>query len=461
MKKILIIFLFVLAYGASDASHIVGGEFELTWISGTTYRLRLIYYFDVEHNPHRDPELEEPNIQVSIFQKTGNVRIRNVILSFLSKTRVEYTQLACANSEIVTDKLIYSVTIQMTPAEFGHPNGYYIAWERCCRNYDINNIYSEDPLLGTRFAGQTFYLEFPAVVKNGSPFINNSPRLFPPLNDFACPGIPYYVDFAGMDDDGDSLSYSLITPLNTLTPSAIPNQSAQNPLGLTNPGPYPPVLWRPGFGLNNILNGLTNLRISQEGFLTVTPSIPGLYVFAVKCQEFRDGVKIGEIIRDFQMLVVEVGGCPFPAYPSIVGRKAGSPSFTGGSLSVTFENTLPAAQRCVEVSITDPSTLRPDENNLENIKIKAIALNFNKSLLGSISLSGTSATISNGGAAVFTICFPACPFVENVPIKVGIVVSDDACALPLTDTLQIDRSNGQPGIRLVIGRDNKPGRFFR
>lgn len=437
MKKIFIIFLFVLAYGSAEASHIVGGEFELTWISGNTYRLRLIYYFDVEHNPDRDPEIDETTIQVSIFQKARNARIRNITLSFLSRTRVEYTQLACANSEVVTDKLIYTATIQMTAAEFGHPNGYYIAWERCCRNYDIDNIYSENPMLGTRFAGQTFYLEFPAVVKDGLPFINNSPRLFPPLNDFACPGIPYYVDFAGIDDDRDSLSYSLITPLNTLSSSAIPNQSNQNPIGLTNPGPYPSVLWRPGFGLNNILDGLTNLKISQEGFLTVTPSIPGLYVFAVKCNEFRDGIKIGEIIRDFQMFVVEVGGCPFPAYPAIVGRKAGNPSFTSSNLSVTFEHTSSAAQRCVEVSITDASTLRPDENNLENIKLKAVALNFNTELLGSISLSGTAATISNGEAAVFTVCFPSCPFVENVPIKVGIVVLDDACALPLTDTLQI------------------------
>lgn len=436
MRKLALVFLFLTAFLTAEASHIVGGEFELLWISGNTYRLRLIYYFDVEHNPDRVPELEEPIIQVSIFQKFSNLRMRNVQLQFLSRTRVEYTQLSCASSELVTDKLIYSTTLTLTAAEFSSPNGYYIAWERCCRNYDINNIFSEQAPFGI-YAGQTFYLEFPAVVKNGVPFINNSPRLFPPLNDFACPGIPYYVDFAGIDDDGDSLSYSLVTPLNTISPAPIPNQSGQNPLGLTNPAPYPEVSWRPGFGLNNIIDGLTNLTISTEGFLVGTPNTPGLYVFAVRCEEFRDGVKIGEIIRDFQMLVVEEGGCPFPAFPSIVGRKAGSASFTGGSLSVTFDNTLTAVQRCVEVSISDPSTLRPDEGNEENIRIKAVAMNFNKELLANISLSGTTATISNGGVAVFTICFPQCPFVENVPMKIGIVVYDDACALPLTDTLLI------------------------
>ena len=81
-----------------------------------------------------------------------------------------------------------------------------------------------------RAAGQTFYLEFPPVVKDGQPFINSSPRLFPPLNDYACPRKPYYVDFAGVDDDGDSLVYSLVTPLSTHSIIAIP------PL---LPAPYP------------------------------------------------------------------------------------------------------------------------------------------------------------------------------------------------------------------------------
>ena len=54
---------------------------------------------------------------------------------------------------------------------------------------------------------------FPRSLKTDNHFINSSPRLFPPLNDYACPRKPYYVDFAGVDDDGDSLVYSLVTPL--------------------------------------------------------------------------------------------------------------------------------------------------------------------------------------------------------------------------------------------------------
>ena len=435
MKRLLLGFVFLLMLTPSMASHIVGGEFELLWISGNSYRLRLIYYFDLGSNPGRNPQFEEPIIQVSIFQKSNHSRMQDERLSFVLRERVEYSQMHCASTEIITDRIIYEKIIVLSAATYTHPGGYYVSWERCCRNYGINNIFSEDPNLGMIYAGQTFYLEFPAVVRNGQPFINNSPRLFPPLNDFACPGIPYYVDFAGIDDDGDSLVYKLVTPLSTISQDAIPQQSGQFPLGQTRSGPYPNVTWRPGFGLNNIVNGISNLKITQDGFLTVTPSPVGLYAFAVQCEEFRDGVKIGEIIRDFQMLTVELGGCPVPDFPSIVGRKSGDPVFQPGkTLHVTLEND---EDRCIEVSITDPSSLRADELNQENITIKAFALNFKKTLLNQIQLSGTSGIINNGGSAVFEICFPQCSFTQNVPIKVAIVVSDDACALPLTDTLYV------------------------
>jgi hypothetical protein len=93
---------------------------------------------------------------------------------------------------------------------------------------------------------------------------------------------PYYVDFAGIDDDGDSLVYSLTTPLNTTTSDALPPVSA---------GPYPSVIWRPGYGLTNIINGQPDLHISKEGLLTAIPRTQGLFVFAVKIDEYRAGTK--------------------------------------------------------------------------------------------------------------------------------------------------------------------------
>jgi len=197
MKRILLVVLCFLTFPLA-ASHIVGGEFEILHVSGNTYRINLILYFDELNGL---VGARDPDVRARIFRKRDNLVIQDeVFLPLISQTPVSYTQPECSRGELVTTKLVYSSTFNLPDNVYNDPEGYYIAWERCCRNYTITNVQSNDPLFG-QYAGQTFYLEFPPVVKNGQPFINSTPRLFPPLNDFACPNRLYYVDFAGVDDD--------------------------------------------------------------------------------------------------------------------------------------------------------------------------------------------------------------------------------------------------------------------
>ena len=351
--------------------------------------------------------------------------MQNVVFGEPSETNVEYTQPECSRGEIRTSKLVYTTNITLSATQYGDPQGYYIIWERCCRNYAITNIYSNDPVVNTMAAGQTFYLEFPPVVKDGAPFINSSPRLFPPLSDYACPRRPYYVDFAGFDDDGDSLVYSLVTPLSTHTIEALP---------ALQPAPYPLVTWRPSYSLNNVLNGQPDLKITPEGFLTATPTQQGLFVFAVKCDEFRDGKKIGEVRRDFQMLVLD--NCPRAEAPQILGKKLGDPGFGfDDDMQVTFNNDVADNDRCIKVQVSDPDASKQDDGFAENIQIKAIPLGFKKDV-GGILPDVTSARLINGSTISFEICFDECPYVPG-PFEVGIVAYDDACSLPLSDTLRI------------------------
>ena len=426
LKRLLFFLLFIST--PAWASHIVGGEFELLHVSGNTYTLNLILYFDEING---NPGAQDGSATVRIFRKADNVPMMDVFIPLVGRTDVEYFQPECSNGEIITDKLLYSSQVILSPEVFNHPEGYYVAWERCCRNYTITNIYSDDPQVGSNFAGQTFYLEFPPVVKDGQPFINSSPQLFPPLNDYACPNRPYWVDFAGVDVDGDSLVYSLITPHNTVTTQAIPQ-------GGPHPGPYPLVNWQPGFSLNQITGGNPDLAISDRGFLTVTPGMQGLFVFAVKCEEFRDGEKIGELIRDFQMLVLDK--CPVADPPEILGKFLTDASYDyKDNMSVTFSNTVTDENRCVRVQVSDPDASKLDDNFLENIWLKVVPIDFYSDRdLSEILPDITSAVLENGSTTEFDICFEKCPFVDGRPYQIGIVAFDDACALPLSDTLRIE-----------------------
>lgn len=413
----------------THASHIVGGEFEMLHLSGFTYRINMIIYFDSLHGNEGARDLEAV---VRIFRKSDNAFMADVTLPLVSDQPVSYTQPECSHGELVTRKLTYTATVVLSADLYSDPGGYYIAWERCCRNYTITNIYSEAPQQfdpnDPYAAGQTFYLEFPPVVKNGQPFVDSSPHLFPPLNDYACPYHPYYTNFAGVDDDGDSLSYSLVDPLNTTTSEALP-------AGGPAPAPYPTVHWRPGFSLQHVMQGSPDLKISGEGLLTVTPTIQGLFVFAVKCEEFRDGQKIGEVRRDFQMLVVDA--CSDAEPPQILGKKAGDTEFSyDDNMNVTFAAGLSDPQRCVQVQVSDPDASKPQDNFMENIKLRAIPIGFNTDV-SNILPETTEVTLVNGSVATFDICFPECPIEGKAPYTVGIIAADDACSLPLLDTLKI------------------------
>ena len=157
MKRGFLVILCILAFPVM-ASHIVGGEFEIIHISGNTYRVNLIIYFDKLNG---SPGARDNQITAVIYRKSDNAFMRNVNFGSPSETNVEYTQPDCSKGEVVTSRLLYSTNIVLSPELYNDPAGYYIVWERCCRNYAITNIYSENPDISARAAGQTFYLEFP------------------------------------------------------------------------------------------------------------------------------------------------------------------------------------------------------------------------------------------------------------------------------------------------------------
>ncbi|HWA32961.1 MAG TPA: hypothetical protein VG737_02475, partial [Cyclobacteriaceae bacterium] len=429
MKKVIFLLILVATPLLGMASHIVGGEFELIHLKDMQYhyRLNLILYFD---SLNGSPGAKDLSATVRFFRLRDNVKIMDLVLPLSAESSVQYTQPACSHGELKTRKLVYTADVILSPGQFSDVLGYYVAWERCCRNYSISNVYSEDPNNGGQFyAGQTFYLEFPPVVKDGIPFVDSTPRLFPPLNDYACPLRPYYTDFGGTDDDGDSLVYSLVTPLSTKTSEAIPT-------GGTHPRPYPDVKWRPGYDITHVMNGSPDLKITQKGFLTVTPpAVQGLFVFAVKVEEFRDKVKIGETRRDFQMLVVDQ--CARAIAPQILGKTLSEPTYTHDNvMSVSFASGIADNQRCIKVQVSDDDS-KAMYDGFEKVKIKAIALNFDKDVSNLVPAPGP-VILTNGSVAEFTICFDQCPYFIGAPFRIGIVAMDDACSLPLTDTLKID-----------------------
>ena len=415
LSKILLLIL--LSCNISFSNHIVGGEIEMIHVgdeNSFTYEVKLVQYFDCAQTANPGPD---NLITYSIFRKSDGAFMRDGTMFITNQEFVPYTNPDCALGFLCTLKVEYSHEITLDPEEFSHPDGYVIVWERCCRNWETKN------LVNPGWNGMTYTLYFPPIVDaTGKPFVNSSPRLFPPLSDYACVNQLFYIDFAGTDDDGDSILYSLAAPLDDHQD----NNSNIVALPETTPPPHPIVDFAPGYTLDNMIPGDPALSISNNGFITVTPTEVGLYVFSVKAEEFRNGVKIGESRRDFQMLVVD--GCDPPDPPEALVKVPGQLDFYKEDDTIVYVASQP---KCFDLFVTDDIGT--------NVSLNAIAVNFGKegSDLDDIFSFSEGSINSAGDTLKVEVCVSDCPYVQNEPYLIDLIAADDACPLPQRDTVRV------------------------
>jgi gliding motility-associated-like protein len=293
---LLILTVSMLVVRVTFGSHIVGGELRMEPTgSSNSYSVTLIQFWDENHlviptnnvSGNRDWQ-----VTLYIYKKQNNQLMDSVTLQYRSSQTVAYQNQTCAVARSMkTQQGIYTGTVQLPSVRYDHADGYYMVWERCCRNADIDNIQEPGD------SGMAFYLEFPPTnIKNASPEFQF------PNGQYICVNKRFTMNMAAIDKDGDQLRYTLVTPLRG-------NTLADVKMAVGNSSPktgYPLVSWATGISLNNVIPGPVPLEINANtGVLTVVAGRTGLYVFAVQCEEFRNGKKIGVVRRDFQLLVID------------------------------------------------------------------------------------------------------------------------------------------------------------
>lgn len=291
-----------------------------------------------------------------------------------------------------------------------------MVWERCCRNHTITNIVNPGDI------GQTFYLEFPAIQKNGQAFLNSSPTAFIPIRDFACRNTPFRAAFGGTDPDGDSLVYDLVTPLRGHSSGT--NFRPRPP----QPAPYRRVPWLPGFDSLLQILGMEPLTVDRRtGEISFTASQPGLYVFAVRCTEYRAGVRLGEVRREFQEQVLTCPPNQTPALTLFQPSPTGSAPYVPGSVLLLPD---PPASRCLTVAAVDSET-----NSALIFSVFAPGAPAG-TLLPALSVTG--GTVNSGGrrdTLRAQLCFDECFGLDGAPLRLAVVVADRACPVPHRDTV--------------------------
>lgn len=307
MKRALLLLSTALVMGTTFGSHIIGGHLTLTHISGMDYELKGVVWRDcingIPSLPSSLPVTQYINVSPYSIQTSYSVPMITSSIKTLGDECYTPTGLC-------VEEGVYSMTITLT----SNPNGYYFTWSDCCRNNIIDNLNDPDS------EGMTFVLETPdpAAMVNSSPDFG----LYPQTGYF-CANTTNTIDESLIDPDGDSLVYYLSEPLS------------DDPLK-----PFTPVVWGAGFSLGDIVGGVPPMTMDPvTGVITCSPDIIGnVYVFAITVEEWRGGVKIGEIRRDLQYMVL---ACTFDAPPGL---------FTTDSDTLT----VPLGQEfCFDIAVVD------------------------------------------------------------------------------------------------------------
>ena len=288
------------------ASHIVGGEMNYHYIGNDQYEITLVVYRDCLNGqaPY------DPEAAIGIFDSNGNL-INNVLVPFDGAANVPNAiNTPCLTPPLdVCDEVgHYYTTLTLPP----RPGGYIIAYQRCCRNYSCINI--------LQYTGATYTAVIPdqQYAVDDNPVFSNLPPTF------ICASAPFTFDHSATDADGDSLVYSLYVPYDGA------DQFNPQPSPPSSP-PYNPITYVAPYSISNVMGGVPLSIDPQTGILTATPSDEGQYVYGILCQEYRNGVLIGETRRDFQ---VNVTFCDNYTVASIF-----SPTIVCGSLDANFLNT--------------------------------------------------------------------------------------------------------------------------
>ncbi|MGB1247726.1 MAG: PKD domain-containing protein [Chitinophagales bacterium] len=299
MKKILF-FLFTVSFLSSFATHLVGGEMTYTYTGvGTTYDVILTIYRD-DFNGNPNALFDDPAV-IYIFDENDNY-IDQVVVNLTNEfpdipNPPEYDNPCLEDpTNVRIDRGVYEFQVTLPNAALG----YHLVYGRCCRNgslvQNLNNPGNQGQL-------STAYIPPTAVYQNSSPVFTNPPPVFLCLGDVI-------LQHGATDPDGDDLTYSMCSPFQGLN-TAQPAMTAGNFPDASLFPPHSTVVWQPPYSPTNPLGGGTPIAIDpNNGLIIGQANTVGTFTVGICVSEYRAGVLLSTVIRDFQYTVVE---CDVPA----------------------------------------------------------------------------------------------------------------------------------------------------
>ena len=270
MKKLLLLLLVVFSL-QTQATHLMGGQMTSQNTGGLSYQITLTLYRDSLGVPMGTTQL------ITYTDSTGNFVV--------GSHYVNYDPTLTTNIGNGVERYIFTDTIT-----FPFVGKFKAFTENCCRNAAILNLPS--PSQNSLWLDVDIF----ADPSNSSPVFLNEPITVAQLNQ------PFSYNPLPFDVDGDSLSWQLDVPMDYLSGAILGTPI----LGYT----LPPSDTIAPFSIDPL-----------TGEIVFLPNVIGNFQVSVKAIEWRNGIQIGYIRRDMQLIVVPSNNIPTQVLPNYTVQK--------------------------------------------------------------------------------------------------------------------------------------------
>ena len=297
--KLCLLLLFFFNASEVYATHVAGGTMTYRCLGNSTYEISMTFRRDCINGddiaPFDDPATfgiyDGNGILATTVGQVGRFQVPLTTNDTLIETLT--TECNVISGDVCIQTTVYIDTLILPTI----PEGYIIAYQRCCRNMTLQNVMT--PLE----TGATYWVritEFALQECNSSPTWRASPPIFICAEDT--------LDFMhdAMDIDGDSLVYEICTPSQGLTRDDNIWFIPPNTIEIL------PVVLNPGFSEANLFGGGDPLTIDPNtGQMFAVPApVISQFLVGVCVKEFRNGQLLSEVRRDYEINIRICGRSP-------------------------------------------------------------------------------------------------------------------------------------------------------
>lgn len=309
MKKIILLFFLIVFTKEILASHAAGADIEYQCIGNGQYVITYTFYRDCFGMPI-------PFTQTCNIANNCNYPFISITLELVNTTPIEFVPTCGAITTCYggsfpgIQKWVYS-GIAILPAEC---SGWNISVAMPGgRTSSITSV--QDPDLSALYVNAN--INNTNNICDTSPVFDKDPILF------ACVNQPYCLDPGIFDAEGDSITCSLIGPMNNA------NQIL----------PY-----YPGYSIAQPLQSNPPVVLNQNtGALCFTPTQTDVSVYAILVSSYRNGELISEVERDMMLYLTNCSN----SQPDLTGING------TGNYDLTVCANMPA---CFNIFSTDPTS---------------------------------------------------------------------------------------------------------